>query len=156
MPLPGRCPSHSIGVNGYHSIGARQPTQHGPTERRLEQDEEEANEVTVNEKEEEDATDHYGPWSLLGGLLGGYMLCVVSSASAGSSWFVLFTVTPPPLPSGSVLGVPPQKANTYLHPEVPTGILFQPLWHPPPLEDPSRRLVLGSRTTLKCPLHGSE
>ena len=28
-------------------------------------------------------------------------------------------------------GFPPQEANTYVHPEVPTGILTQPLWTPP-------------------------
>ena len=26
---------------------------------------------------------------------------------------------------------PPQKANTYVHPEVPTGTVVQPLWHTP-------------------------
>ena len=32
----------------------------------------------------------------------------------------------PPHPGGF-----PQKATPYVHPEVPTGILCQPLWHPP-------------------------
>ena len=27
--------------------------------------------------------------------------------------------------------VSPQKANTYVHAEAPTGMLYQPLWHPP-------------------------
>ena len=27
---------------------------------------------------------------------------------------------------------PPQKAKTYMRPEVPIGILVQPFWHPPP------------------------
>ena len=35
-------------------------------------------------------------------------------------------------------GFPPQKANTYTHLEVPSGILTQPLWHSPHiLEDTS-------------------
>ena len=29
-------------------------------------------------------------------------------------------------------GFPPQEADPYRHPEKPTGIPFQPLWHPPP------------------------
>ena len=37
---------------------------------------------------------------------------------------------PPPSTSG---GFPPQKAITYVHPEVPTGILLQPYGTPPPL-----------------------
>ena len=34
-----------------------------------------------------------------------------------------------PTPPSSRGGVPPQKANTYVHPGVPTGILTQPLSH---------------------------
>ena len=40
-------------------------------------------------------------------------------------------------------GCPPQKANKYSHPEVPTGVLTQPSWHTPtpPLLS-SRSMVL--------------
>ena len=34
---------------------------------------------------------------------------------------------PPPPPKE----FPPQQLNKYVHPEVPTGILAQRLWHPP-------------------------
>ena len=39
--------------------------------------------------------------------------------------------SPPPCPQveDSLL----KKANTYVHPEVPTGTLFPPSWHTPPL-----------------------
>ena len=43
------------------------------------------------------------------------------------------TAPPTPHPAGPMSGgFPPQKANTYLQPEVPTGVLTQPLWHPTP------------------------
>ena len=52
-----------------------------------------------------------------------------------------FTTTLTPTPQLTRLSTnsafPPQKVNTYAHPEVPTSILFQPFQPPPPLHTSS-------------------
>ena len=52
--------------------------------------------------------------------------------------------THPPSTSG---GFPPQKANTYVHPEVPTGVLVQPPPSPPTESD----LALDECKKCLCP-----
>ena len=41
----------------------------------------------------------------------------------------------------------PRKVNTYVHPEAPTSILVQPLWHPPILPQVTQRRSTVQRAT---------
>ena len=71
-----------------------------------------------------------------------YCFLVACPELTRGPWALTHNYQPPPTtptPNPPPRSLPPlqlPKGNTYKHPEVPTSVLFQPLWHnlPPPID----------------------